>query len=115
LGEIRHSAYQFDKDKTMTDELDLSRELALVRDARDRSRRLDYSYEAISRSLDACAATIESLCERLKGADKALEKICTEHQSYDSGESGQYGIGVVDGHRCAANIARAAREAIRRK
>ena len=38
---------------------------------------------------------------------KVLEDIAnSSHQTYD-GKDGQYGIGVADGHRCAANIARA--------
>jgi hypothetical protein len=42
-------------------------------------------------------------------AVEALTKIANDpHCSYDSCENGQYGIGVVDGHRCAATKARAA-------
>lgn len=44
--------------------------------------------------------------ERLRGV---LEKIADDpHNSYEVNRGGQYGIGVTDGHRCAAQTARAA-------
>lgn len=51
---------------------------------------------------------------RLRGA---LEEIATAHQSYHEGpaldaSSGTYDTGVVDGHRCAAKIARRALEGL---
>ena len=38
----------------------------------------------------------------------ALERISTEHCTYKTDCNSPYDIGVVDGHRCAATIARAA-------
>lgn len=39
----------------------------------------------------------------------ALEEIANDpHCSYENTEGGSYGIGVTDGHRCAATKARAA-------
>ena len=50
--------------------------------------------------------------ERVKLIE-ALEDIAnSSHQTYD-GKDGQYGIGVADGHRCAANIARAVLEEVK--
>ncbi len=53
--------------------------------------------------------------ERLR---EALEKIATSHQAYNDPEVTKQGdcsyqIGVVDGHRCAATVARAALAALR--
>lgn len=40
---------------------------------------------------------------------EALQQIAhSKHSSYDNGYGGQYGIGVADGHRCAAKAARLA-------
>ena len=51
-------------------------------------------------------ADLRAQVERLR---KALEKIaCHAHCIYSNNESSQYGIGVTDGHRCAATIAREA-------
>jgi len=38
----------------------------------------------------------------------ALNKIATMHQTYyqNPNETGMYGIGTVDGHRCAAKVAK---------
>lgn len=48
---------------------------------------------------------------RVRELTEALERVATEHQNYDIRPglivSEQYQIGVVDGHRCAASIARA--------
>jgi hypothetical protein len=38
----------------------------------------------------------------------ALERIASDHQNYEANGPGEYGIGVTDGHRCSANIARTA-------
>lgn len=60
---------------------------------------------------------IATLEEQLKQAHDALKRIATEHQAYDDPgvPDGNYGIGVVDGHRCAAKIARAAIEAVNKE
>ena len=62
----------------------------------------------------AAAVLAAARAERDEARDEAgvlrlaLEKIATMHHDYGSGEGGQYGIGVVDGHRCAGDVARAA-------
>lgn len=46
----------------------------------------------------------------------ALREIAEHaHNAYDTNGEGQYGIGVTDGHRCAASIARAALDAARKE
>ena len=57
------------------------------------------------------AATIayrEEVEAEVKRLREALTRITTEHISYDSNEGTPYGVGVTDGHRCAARIASAA-------
>jgi DNA repair exonuclease SbcCD ATPase subunit len=51
---------------------------------------------------------IETLRQRVAELEQALKRIATEHQSYDDPtvDGSSYGIGVIDGHRCAAKIAR---------
>lgn len=59
-------------------------------------------------------AEIRRRLERLEKCEAALKRIATEHISYDDpavAGQGQYSIGVTDGHRCAANVARSALEA----
>lgn len=61
---------------------------------------------------NAALAEAKREIERLR---EALEEIAAQHQSYESNPGGQYGIGVTDGHRCAAKIANAALAADRKE
>lgn len=57
----------------------------------------------------ALIATIEQQAEQIERLRKALTAISDDpHCSYENSGDGQYGIGVADGHRCAANKAREA-------
>ena len=50
------------------------------------------------------------LQDRVKELENALEEIASSpHCSYEN-NPGEYGTGVADGHRCAANMARQALE-----
>ena len=49
--------------------------------------------------------TLRDERDRLRSA---LERISTEHCAYKTDCNSPYDIGVVDGHRCAATIAKAA-------
>ena len=70
----------------------------------------------IRADLAAARARAASEAEPLKEAAEALEEIASLHQQYDSvPREGQYSIGVVDGHRCAAQIARDALAKLRRE
>ena len=51
---------------------------------------------------------LQALGAKLAQCTAALERIASDHQNYEANGPGQYGIGVTDGHRCSANIARAA-------
>ena len=44
--------------------------------------------------------------ERLRAALRVISE--SPHQQYDQNSADMYGIGVTDGHRCAAVLARAA-------
>jgi hypothetical protein len=62
-----------------------------------------------------CRKQAEAQVERLR---EALGRIRDEHQNYDDPKiytGNSYGVGVVDGHRCAALIARAALEETERE
>jgi len=61
----------------------------------------------IRHGLRAAADALERTETKLDSARKALKRIATEHQSY-AGDGEHYGIGVTDGHRCAAKWAREA-------
>lgn len=83
---------------------------------RARDRQLVENLKALQRGDSAplyldSVAPIECEFDWVEGLIEALERIATEHVSYDEAH-GQYGIGVVDGHRCAATVARAALAAI---
>ena len=55
------------------------------------------------------ARAIAAMLRKLERCEKALREIVEDpHCNYDNVEPGGYGIGVADGHRCAANKARAA-------
>ena len=57
-------------------------------------------WQEMAVSLQGRLEKAEAETERLRGA---LEEIAEDpHQLYTGGESGQYDIGVADGHRCAA-------------
>lgn len=48
-----------------------------------------------------------ALRARLESAESALREVATtKHLAYENNECGSYGIGVTDGHRCAASSAR---------
>ena len=71
--------------------------------------------EQRQRAEKAEARNVELWTEREKAEreNERLRETLTEiesdiHQSYEGREPGQYGIGVADGHRCAARKARAA-------
>lgn len=57
------------------------------------------------RDADACKALA-----RVSALEAALKRISTEHTAYE--KAGEYATGVTDGHRCAAQIARDALEAL---
>jgi len=64
---------------------------------------------------DSAARDVDSLALKLDAAEHALDRIANHpHCSYPVDSRGmphtdrQYEIGVADGHRCAAEIARAA-------
>ena len=61
-------------------------------------------------ALENCGKEIERQAERIAELEAALKRIAVEHVNYADPTvgDGQYGIGVVDGHRCAAMIAREA-------
>jgi hypothetical protein len=68
-------------------------------------------------SVDALLTAYDALLARAEAAEKerdrymaALERITKEHINYDEvrSDGSTYGIGVVDGHRCAANVAKEA-------
>ena len=52
--------------------------------------------------------------DKLAMAVQALKRITVEHTTYKYDGNSQYEIGIVDGHRCAANIARKALDEIAR-
>ena len=47
----------------------------------------------------------DALREENRRLRDALERITTEHCAYAPNHNSAYGIGVVDGHRCAAKVA----------
>ena len=57
---------------------------------------------------EANARFIVRACNSHEALMVALRRIATEHVAYEQNEGGSYGIGVTDGHRCAAKIAREA-------
>jgi chromosome segregation ATPase len=72
---------------------------------RDVARRRVDEVEA---ELEMPRAEVSALKDQVGALREALDRIAKEHQSYDENGGGQYGIGVTDGHRCAATIARRA-------
>ena len=65
----------------------------------------------LQRVLRDAAAEIEQLRKERDTLRAALTRITTEHCAYKLDSNRQYDIydiGVVDGHRCAASLARAA-------
>lgn len=82
-----------------------------------RVEELGISARDSQRLLDDSNHLVADLEAKLKQAGEALKRIATEHQAYDDPgvPDGNYGIGVVDGHRCAAKIARTAIEAVNKE
>ena len=68
----------------------------------------DLIREVLDECLRPALAELERRENRLTLMSDALQRISTEHQSYEENGSGQYGIGITDGHRCAAITARTA-------
>lgn len=80
---------------------------ALGRSERDDDVRLANQTRAV-----VCVNALRGVAEPeavVKAAFAAIHEIVNSpHQVYDNHKGGQYGVGVADGHRCAANMARAA-------
>lgn len=56
---------------------------------------------------DRCDGPLHTLADRCGEMGDALHLIANHpHNSYDANKGDSYGIGVTDGHRCAAEIAR---------
>jgi hypothetical protein len=64
------------------------------------SRELDRLYNLLR---DNAELTINL---KVKNAEDALNEIKNKHQNYEEQAPTEYGRGVVDGHRCAANVAK---------
>lgn len=64
--------------------------------------------KTMMQDIEYLEAMNNKLRSRATRYEEALRRITTDHQSYDDPEngSGPYGVGVTDGHRCAAAIAR---------
>jgi len=62
--------------------------------------------EMLKRKAEAERDALKARVEELEGALKEIAE--SKHCSYPEGDWTNYGIGVADGHRCAANAARAA-------
>lgn len=84
------------------------------RELQDRITELEKEVEqhkcAYDNDIQIVSRQLEAMNIKAGQLRSALEKIANSpHCSYEN-NPGQYGTGVADGHRCAANMARAALE-----
>jgi hypothetical protein len=91
--------------------------LAQAERERDGLRGVEHELLTAQGEIDIYKQELADLHRQLAEARAALETIATQHQNYSDGPfetdtDSVYSIGVTDGHRCAAKLARAALSAL---